>query len=331
MTGENAPGLRRRILTAQQNSPALGPLAQLPGHWVGKGRGWNMIALPVDAAHSGGVSGKFRILFNQFDESLSFTHELNDVPNRGAPNDQKIVGLQYIQNVTQVAAIDSMGSQISPLKAGEGIHREPGFFLNLTNEVTISANTPPMNGLPLNVARVGSIPHGDTITTLGVSIDVTNAPISLAPATIGDFSALPIGAGPRDLSNPYLAPYKQFHDTPFKGDVPSSGFPGFDPTDPLSLLTFPAAETFSKMTVLLMDTTVQGGIENLPFIVKNANATEMRFVLWVEELPGHTPDQPKLQLQYAQRVILEFFDSPEFPGRKIQWPHITINTLQLVP
>jgi len=67
----------------------------------------------------------------------------------------------------------------------------------------------------------------------------------------------------------------------------------------------------------------------MPFVVKQANATEMRFVMWIEELEGSTVAAPKFQLQYAQRVLLEFFDRVDGVPGKIKWPHITINTLEL--
>ena len=43
---ESMEGQQRRIEVARPADPDLGPLAKLPGRWVGQGRGWNMIALP---------------------------------------------------------------------------------------------------------------------------------------------------------------------------------------------------------------------------------------------------------------------------------------------
>ncbi len=321
--------LGRIITPAKQGDEALGLLKNLPGKWVGQGRGWNMIALPVDASHSGGRPA-FRLLLNQFDETLEFTNELvgnpGGVPNRGTPTDQFLNGLQYIQHVDQLAAVDSLGSNISLLGPG-AIHHEPGFFLRL-----LEPDGTDSNGRPLEYARIGTVPHGDSLAALGNGVNLPGPVngINLSAAAIGDFSPLPVGAGPQDINaNGYLKPYLDFHNNPFKGNVTASGFPGFDPSDPLQLLLLGQPPAFKSMTVIVLDTSNQGGIANLPFIVKQANASDMRFVIWVEELVDSTPDEPKFQLQYAQKVMLDFFPQFGDPTQKIHWPHISINTLTL--
>ncbi len=314
------PDHGRRLVQAVHGDTALGKLANLPGSWTGQGRGWNMIALPDHTAPF-----KFRLLLNQFNEQLDFTCAFLNIPNRGIPSDQFLSGLQYTQDITQIEAVDSQGSSISPLGSA-GIHHEPGFFLHVMN----AAATQPPGSTGFDIARLGSIPHGDSIVALGTDSDVvppTNVPDTSA-AEIGDFTPLPIGVGVRDLTNPYFAAYKKFHDTPFLGNVPAP-FPGFDPTQPLELLRFGGGQSFKSVQRIILDTANQGGISNMPFVVKQANATEMRFVLWIEELEASTPAVPKFQIQYAQRVLLEFFDRTDGKPGKIQWPHITINTLQL--
>ena len=59
---------KRRYEKAKTGAKELGPLRLLPGTWQGKGTGWNMIALPFD-----GALFKYRILMNQYDETLNFT------------------------------------------------------------------------------------------------------------------------------------------------------------------------------------------------------------------------------------------------------------------
>jgi hypothetical protein len=309
---------RRSIEPPRWGDDRLGLLKHLPGMWKGKEHGWNLIALPHKTAPNG-----FRLLFNQFDETLAFTPEVKNVPNRGIDGDQILNALQYVQSIEQVIAVDSEGSQISPLGKA-GIHHEPGFFLNLLNQ-----ETKDKHGHVLNIARLGSVPHGDTVAALGNGVELADKGISIDHAAVGDFSALPIGLGPRDLTNPKLAPYARFHAAPFKGDISVPGFPGFDPTNPLALLLPPpATPPFKHLTVITLDTNIAGGIVNLPFITAQAAATELRFVLWIEELAGSTEAHPKFQLQYAQRVILEFFENDTKTGR-VKWPHITINTLTL--
>jgi hypothetical protein len=81
-------------------------------------------------------------------------------------------------------------------------------------------------------------------------------------------------------------------------------------------------------TVVIQVSTVaaQGstGILNIPFVVRNANALQMDAIFWIETVQP-TDGDPFLQLQYVQRVILDF---PPKPGAPIiHWPHISVATL----
>ena len=84
-------------------------------------------------------------------------------------------------------------------------------------------------------------------------------------------------------------------------------------------------------TVLTLDTALAtGGINNIPFVVKQANASRMRAIFWIEELAD--PDaqgNPQFMLQYAQRVLLDFFPVGDRDVGRIRWPHISINTMKL--
>jgi hypothetical protein len=88
----------------------------------------------------------------------------------------------------------------------------------------------------------------------------------------------------------------------------------------------------ARTTVLEFDTTVESaGINNVPFVVRRANASEMKATFFIQEL-AETDEygRPKLRMQYVQVVQLDFF--PRFdggPGR-IKWPHVSINTLEKV-
>jgi hypothetical protein len=112
----------RIIEAAVQGDPALGPLAQLPGVWKNAdnlvGHGWNMIALPYKEPgkavnpNTPDQNSTFRLLLNQFNETLEFSIVDKGVPNRGAATanvfgvDQHIAALQYLQSIEQIAAID---------------------------------------------------------------------------------------------------------------------------------------------------------------------------------------------------------------------------------
>lgn len=155
----------------------------------------------------------------------------------------------------------------------------------------------------LDIARLATIPHGDSVLALGTSAESDGEP------RIPDINGLPVGVD-QDLSNPYLAPYRHFHENLFEGL--------FDPVHPNELLRAANQNVvINKTTTLAVDTAIEtGGIVNIPFIVEQANAAEK--------------GKPKLRLQYSQIVLLDFFPRRDgFPGL-IRWPHVSINTLEKV-
>ncbi len=315
-TFKNQP---RTISQAETGDEQLGPLKLLPGSWKSlPGRGWNMIALPFATEPESRLN--YRLLINQYNEELKFTLVDKAVPNRGirkngttVDSDQFVAALDYEQMITQIAAEDfpESGKAGAP---GLAIHHEPGFWLHMANEST--------NGL--DIARLATIPHGDSVLALGTSKQSDSAP------TIPDINGLPVGVN-QDLKSPYLTPYKHFHDAPFKGVVTNSAFPGFDPLSPNDLLKLAnEGVDIVKTTVLNVDTTVEtGGIVNIPFIVKQANAAAMKSTFWIQELADTDVNgNPKLRLQYSQVVILDFFPRRDGLPGVIRWPHVSINTLE---
>lgn len=308
---------RGRIIEyAKAGDKELGPLKHLPGVWKNlpnlPGRGWNMIALPFVPPPSNPPRPNYRLLLNQYNEELKFTLVDKGVPNRGilrnpggaVQTDQFIAALDYDQSIVQIAAADSPDSG----KAGNpglAIHREPGLWLHMLNETTDE----------LNIARLGTIPHGDSVLALG------SGKKSEGPPNIFDVNGLPIGVN-QDLNSSYLSPYKHFHDHLFQGL--------FDPTIPNDLLKKAnQGINIKKTTTLSVDTSTSGGISNIPFIVKHANATSMKCTFWIQEVlqdDGTT----KLRLQYSQVVMLDFFPRQDGLPGLIEWPHVSINTLEKV-
>lgn len=306
----------RAIRPATLGDRDLGPLRHLPGTWRNlpslPGRGWNLIALPFSTEPGSPLN--YRLLLNQFNEELKFSLVDKGVPNRGisrnglsVDTDQFLVALDYEQMITQVAADDSprSGKAGGP---GLPIHHEPGLWLHMTNEVTDD----------LDIARLATVPHGDSLLALGRSTERDG------PPTIPVISGLPIGADP-DLNTPYLAPYKHFHDNPFRGL--------FDPTAPNDLLRVAnQGVPIVRTTTLEVDTTLlSGGIRNIPFVVRQADATAMKATFWIQELEDLDENgEPKLRLQYSQVVLLDFFGNRRGAPGRIRWPHISINTLEKV-
>ncbi|MEX0327087.1 MAG: heme-binding protein [Ruegeria sp.] len=320
--------LHRSVELAHQGDDDLGPLKLLPGVWKNaegtRGRGWNMIALPF--ATEPGSRINYRLLVNQYEETLQFTTVDKAVPNRGIERpdpstgnpsfdtDQFIVTLDYQQSIAQLAAEDNPVSG----KAGPAdlpIHHEPGLFLHMTNFTTSD----------LDVARLGTIPHGNSLLGLG------QAQVINGPPTIPAVDGLPDGAT-KDLNSGYLAPYKHYNDNPFKGTITHPDFDGFNPVHPHLLLELGVPNNVVRTTVLPFNTELEkAGIVNIPFIEKQADAEVMDSIFWIMELdePG-VGSEPKLMMMYLQNVGLDFF--PKFgqqPGL-IRWPHVSINTMEKV-
>ncbi len=328
----------------------LGVLKELPGTWVNahgvEGHAWNMIALPFG---NPGSLGDFRLLLNQANETLEFDLVDLGVPNRGASGkDQHLASLRYLQALDQLKATDAVSNPDATVKepatpntndtpktdtligGGKvGIHREPGLFLAIASLAGPCAN---LNQPGPDLARLANIPHGDAVLAMGTSVaPFLHAPDLRNPALLALFDPMPIGLGSTDINNAYFGPYKHFHDAPFKGNVTAAGFPGFDPTDPLKLLDGAIAGVFPGSTIkntstFTVDTDTKGSVSNIPFVQCQANATRVTATFWIQEVEtrdGHT----HFVLQYAQRVLLEFFKSTLTPSGLIQWPHISINTL----
>ena len=282
-----------------------------------------MIALPFSGSPSG-----YRLLMNQFEETLTVTVADKGVPNRGfgsrpdpATGDQTIIALDYEQLISQIAVDDFPVTNLTRA-IPKPIHHEPGLFLNMANKVTND----------LVIARLGTIPHGDSVLALGRVTHVEGPPV------IPQFSGLPIGLGPEDEvltdvdpANPlYMDPYKHFHHHPFLGTL-APPFPGFDPVDPIALLILGAQGLpIARSTVLDFDTTLEtGGIINIPFIKDTANATQMRSIFWIHELSDKDANgDPVMIMQYAQIVMLEFFRRHDGQPGLIKWPHVSINTMR---
>jgi hypothetical protein len=325
--------------------PDLGPLEQLLGVWIAKGTGWNMIALPFHNAPAPPAGFKFRVLMNQYDEELKFTFVDDDVPNRGlarvnqADFDQFVVTLDYQQKIAQVAAEDRPDSNGLAGKRGLAIHHEPGLWLyeknRRTKEDHIKGDA--VTEFELDVARLASIPHGNSVLALGRSERHKGMP------PIPAISGLPSGRFENVnspaydfLSDPYLEPYEHYIANPFMGNVVGvPGFPGFSPADMNAILRFAnQGVNIVRTTTLTVDTDRKsGGIRNVPFSVREAEPVTMKSTFWIQELAEKDEKgKPKLRLQYSQVVMLHFFNprEDEFPGRAV-WPHISIATLEKMP
>ncbi len=335
----------------------LGPLAPLLGVWTGKGTGWNMIALPFHNAPPPPAGFKFRVLMNQYNEELQFTFVDDDVPNRGLKRpdlpawdndpDQMVVTLDYQQKIAQIIGPDPAnykGAEDRPdsggLAGGPGlpIHHEPGLWLYDTNRKAKDDQIigDDVTEVTIDVARLASIPHGNSLLALGHAAYYEGMP------KIPPLSGLPSGRFENVFtpdydfkSDPYLEPYKHYIDFPFMGEVTDPDFPGFSPADMNQILRFAnEGVDIVRTTTLTVDTTrKKAGIRNAPFSVREAEPVSMKSTFWIQELAQKDEfGNPRMRLQYSQVVMLNFFHprQDELPER-VEWPHISIATLEKTP
>lgn len=323
----------------------LGPLQQLVGVWTAQGTGWNMIALPFQNAPAAPAGFKFRVLMNQYSEELRFDFVDDDVPNRGLTRadaigfDQFVVTLDYQQKIAQVAAEDRPDSGGLAGLPGLPIHHEPGLWLYEKNRRSMDDQIvgDQVSQVELKVARLASIPHGNSVLALGTAEYFKEMP------KIPPISGLPAGRFEDVFSpdydfkeDPYLEPFKHYIENPFMGNVVGvPGFPGFSPADMNQILRFANdGVDIVQTTVLTVDSTRKNaGIRNVPFSVREAEPVSMKSTFWIQELAERDEfGNPRLRLQYSQVVMMDFFRprQDEFPGRAV-WPHISIATLEKTP
>lgn len=281
----------------------LGPLAGLVGEWASpqdKPFGWNVIAVPGPKDTQG-----FTLEVIPYTETLTFT-PIVVAGNRGpiidgVQQEQNIVGLMYNQTIHSLCETDlckKMG-----FEKGREIHAETGMFLYMTN---LSSK--------FSIARLSSIPHGNSLLALGNSQQLSQpgnnffGPAPIAPRAVPGTFPLPNGYGEFQ--------YQQ-----------SPQFPGiFDQSNPNTFLreTLGNANIVNMTTLLLSTDNKDGGILNVPFITNHVNATKLKSTFWIQQIDDGKGGTVQ-QLQYSQTIDL-VFPATGHP-QPIIWPHVTINTL----
>ncbi|MDR3714176.1 MAG: heme-binding protein [Puia sp.] len=293
-------------------------LAELSGTW--EGQGFNLIARP----EASGKSPLFLEL-NQTFETLTFNAISSSIPNRGdAVPDIELFGLTYLQKVVDLVTQGAL-------------HIEPGIWVHIPSGDA---------GGNQRVARMGNIPHGNSLLAQGIALLVDPVPAGFdpdktAPATTAPFhqnTPMPLPGTPgafkpfnlSDLS-PAAVDFRTPVGNPPNGQIPATilGLLLQDViNDPVKLLTAALnGQVIEKMAVIEISTIASipvvdpanpaksipknfpgggGGIENIPFLQTNADAATMFATFWIEEIQGPTPDTNFFQLQYVQTVFLNF-------------------------
>lgn len=315
----NRFGMGARFVPAEILSEAdLGPLKQLVGEWESVtltttdaqgtaqtiASGWNVISVP------GGTNFVFEVI--PYKENLKFSAVAVQAGNRGPvlngkPFDQEIFGLFYEQQIVSVCDTDFCNSR--GFSNGTVIHAETGLFLYITN----------YNG-GFNIARLGTVPHGNALLALGSSSE------QLEPGTNFFPTLSAKGVNLNGSSTAMLGYNDQI--------IGNRQFKEFNQVDPNAFLqstlaTIVGTGSVTNMTTLDMSTQnpdATGGILNIPFIQTNVTATTMDATFWLENISGGSETE---LLQYSQTINLVF--PPVGTVTPIIWPHITISTLKRMP
>ena len=124
---------------------------------------------------------------------------------------------------------------------------------------------------------------------------------------------------------PPILGYTDTYD-PKVGDFTASNYNG---TLQSFIAKMPSNLSIINTTTMEVSTANNGGINNIPYIKKHADASSFETTYWIEEVQNSKTGQIYLQLQYSQQTILEFITKfgQKDPNIRIQWPHVNVNTL----
>jgi hypothetical protein len=244
------------------------------------GSGYNQMFLPDKHDNQ-----DFRPKFDATHETLTFAPVGAPIPNRGtAQDDIEFLGLHYQQRISD--AIENTA-----------LHFEVGMWLN------VPSTTAP--AVPATIVRQAVIPHGDAMLAVGSGTSVAG------PPQIAAVSPTPTRPAGGAFGTNYFDPF-------LNAPLPT-GIPADARKNPNMLLTQAISkQTIAKTDILTVSTVPDGGILNIPFVVTNGNATRLDATFWIETVDAGDGTQ-FMQLQYSQRIILNFLE--------IDWPHISVATL----
>jgi hypothetical protein len=273
----------------------LGLLTELPGRWVGDG--FNLIARPFFQNKP-----PFFLELNGTNETLEFHSIGGDIPNRGSEQpDVNLHALRYLQ-------------QVNDCVLHVGIHVEPGLWVHVpATTVPAAAET---------YVRQATIPHGDSVLSQSTFFTQVNGGPILNSVNSTPFTDPAIPGLNEDPKNPITDP--QYLQQYLTDKLPSPCLPpGLDAVktikDPVEVLRAQIkGQNIVNTVVIQISTVPPGSVANIPFVVKNANATQMDAIFWIEVVQRDNGSK-FMQLQYVQRVILDFIG--------IHWPHISVATL----
>jgi hypothetical protein len=216
----------------------LGLLQDLAGTW--KGKGFNLIARPNFHDKT-----DLYLQLNQTRETLKFDPIGSSIPNRGfGQDDIELFGLTYLQQISD-AAFDG------------ALHIEPGIWVRQPSTAFPPETAPAQGQL---VARMGTIPHGNSLLAEGVAEPFTGPPVLTVPGSQYNFSLFP-SFNSTPFAVPPTAPGIVFNaagssEKLTAPTVPATPFPQYDVTVPVGAIPAgPFNPPFTLNTRTPFDTT----------------------------------------------------------------------------
>jgi hypothetical protein len=236
--GRSAQRVSSARFAAQSITADLGLLADLAGTW--EGRGLNLIARPDYHDKT-----DLYLQINQTREQLKFDPISSPIPNRGfGQDDIKLFGLTYLQKIND-AGLDG------------ALHIEPGIWITQPHTGFPPESVPKPQQL---VARMGTIPHGNSLLAEGIAEPFKGPPILTIPGSKYSFSRFP-SFNTTPFAVPPTAPGAVFNaagssEKLTAPTVPATAFPQYDfkvpvgaiPVGPTSEGTFNPPFTLNTRT-----------------------------------------------------------------------------------
>src|SRR5271165_1208303 len=196
----------------------LGLLKKLAGTW--KGAGFNLIARPDFHDKT-----DLYLQLNRTRETLKFDPIGSSIPNRGfGQDDIELFGLTYLQQIVDAANDGAM-------------HIEPGIWVTQPSTTFPPESAPAPGQL---VARMGTIPHGNSLLAEGIAEPFTGPPVLTVPGTqysfslFPSFNSTPFGVPPTAPSPPGIVFNAAGSSEKLTAPtVPAPAFPQYDLTVPI--------------------------------------------------------------------------------------------------
>jgi hypothetical protein len=196
----------------------LGLLSELAGTW--KGSGFNLIARPDFHDKT-----DLYLQLNQTRETLQFTPIGSPIPNRGfGQDDIELFGLTYLQQIVDAGNDGAM-------------HIEPGIWITQP-PTEFPPQDPPVKGQL--VARMGTIPHGNSLLAEGVAEPFAGPPVLTIPGSqyslslFPSFNSTPFGVPPTAPDPPGIVFNAAGSSEKLTAPtVPAPPFPQYDLTVPI--------------------------------------------------------------------------------------------------